>query len=276
MLKFDNPGDRVYIAAHRGACGGNIPCNTLLAYDIAVRQGADIIELDVSKSADGELFCFHPGMEPVMYSDPALISEIPADRAAERRLRNCDRTETRYAAPKLDEAFELLKGRCIIAIDKFWMNMAEIGKAVRAHGLESQVLCKLPADEAAIRRARGAAPGLALLPLAHGKDTVCLGLAEAYPEISGVEVIFAEETDPVASDAYISAAHRAGLALWCNSIIYDEKSVLAAGHSDDASLSEGPEKGWGWLCGKGFDIIQTDWTAELRRYLDAGIMAAEK
>ena len=54
----------ILIAAHRGTAGGNLPCNTLAAYEAALRQGADIVELDVSRSADGELFVFHPGMEP--------------------------------------------------------------------------------------------------------------------------------------------------------------------------------------------------------------------
>lgn len=54
---------RPLLAAHRGVAGGNIPCNTLVAYEIALRQGADIVELDVARSADGVLFVFHPGME---------------------------------------------------------------------------------------------------------------------------------------------------------------------------------------------------------------------
>ena len=43
-----------------GVCGGNIPGNTLEAFEAALAQGAGVIELDVSQSADGELFVFHP------------------------------------------------------------------------------------------------------------------------------------------------------------------------------------------------------------------------
>ena len=56
---------RPFIAAHRGVSGANIPCNTLLAQKIAINEGADVVEIDVTKSLDGEYFCFHPGMEPV-------------------------------------------------------------------------------------------------------------------------------------------------------------------------------------------------------------------
>jgi len=56
--------DHILLAAHRGVCGGNIPCNTLEAYQIALQQHADIVEIDVSITADKQLFVFHPGMEP--------------------------------------------------------------------------------------------------------------------------------------------------------------------------------------------------------------------
>ena len=53
----------VLVASHRGATGSNIPSNTLESYALALRQGADIVELDVTKSLDGELFAFHPYMD---------------------------------------------------------------------------------------------------------------------------------------------------------------------------------------------------------------------
>jgi glycerophosphoryl diester phosphodiesterase len=53
----------ILIVAHRGVSAGNIPCNTLPAYEIALKQGADVIEMDVDMSADGQLVVFHPGRE---------------------------------------------------------------------------------------------------------------------------------------------------------------------------------------------------------------------
>jgi glycerophosphoryl diester phosphodiesterase len=46
------------VIAHRGA-SAYAPENTLPAFDLAVRQGADMIELDVQRSADGALVVFH-------------------------------------------------------------------------------------------------------------------------------------------------------------------------------------------------------------------------
>ena len=44
--------------------------------------------------------------------------------------------------------------------------------------------------------------------------------------------------------------------------------MLAAGHSDDTSLTIDPDKGWGWLARKNFDFIQTDWPLMMRLYLE--------
>ena len=41
------------LAAHRGVAGGNIPCNSAQAFEIALLQGAAIVELDVERSQDG-------------------------------------------------------------------------------------------------------------------------------------------------------------------------------------------------------------------------------
>src|SRR5690625_6609337 len=46
------------IIAHRGA-SGNAPENTLAAFQLAVEEGADGIELDVHLSKDGELVVIH-------------------------------------------------------------------------------------------------------------------------------------------------------------------------------------------------------------------------
>ena len=58
MEKFDlltSAKQKILIVAHRGSAGGNIPCNTFASYEIALKQGADVIETDVEMSADGKL-----------------------------------------------------------------------------------------------------------------------------------------------------------------------------------------------------------------------------
>ena len=51
------------IAQHRGARCGNIIGNTLSAFKASLLLGADMFELDVSRSTDGTLYCFHDTTE---------------------------------------------------------------------------------------------------------------------------------------------------------------------------------------------------------------------
>ena len=49
-MKFDimaSAAEKILIAAHRGTSGGNIPCNTLASYEIALKQGADVLQVVV-------------------------------------------------------------------------------------------------------------------------------------------------------------------------------------------------------------------------------------
>ncbi len=50
--------DQVYNCAHRGA-SGHAPENTLAALKLAVALGADMAEIDVQQTADGQLVLFH-------------------------------------------------------------------------------------------------------------------------------------------------------------------------------------------------------------------------
>ena len=83
----------------------------------------------------------------------------------------------------------------------------------------------------------------------------------------GVEVLFTSDSDTVASDDFIEKVHRDNILVWVNSIIFDHKVQLAAGHSDDTALTVSEDEGWGFLADKGFDIIQTDWPGMLFDYL---------
>ena len=257
------------IAAHRGTAGGNIPCNTLPAYELALHDGADIIELDVARSADGVLLCFHPGKEHVMYADPTPISAMTGRQAQARLLRNQDLDETVYTAPLLDDAFEMLKNRCVVAVDKFWLAMPEISDCIRRHGMTEQVLCKIPGERRYYEACAQTAPDMPILPVLRGGDPFTGTAVERSIRQAGVEVLFAREDDALASCEYIDGIHRRGQLLWVNAIVYNRTDILSAGHTDDRAVAGDYDGGWGWLVDRGFDIIQTDFTAQLKQYLTA-------
>ena len=265
--KLPRRGKTPLLAAHRGVCGANIPCNTLAAYEIALRQGADIIELDVSKSSDGEFFAFHPGMEPVYLKCGKMISEMTAKEVREVPLLNQDEVPTHYRVPSLAEALAFLKDRAYINVDKFWTDVEGIAACIRRAGVEKQVIVKTFLDEESLSAVEKYAPDLNFMPLVRHKDTATDPLLKRNINLCGCEVLFDKDTDEVISDEYIAAMHKKGLFIWANAIVYDEKDVISAGHTDDVSLTGDPAAGWGFFLDKGVDVIQTDWPLMVRQYI---------
>ncbi len=260
--------ERILIAAHRGVSGGNIPCNTLAAYEIALRQGADIVEIDVSVTKDKQLYVFHPGMEPAHLRSATYLKDMTAEEIDALRFVNQDGVKTTDCVSRLDDVLELIKGRAYVNIDKFWTAMPEITECVRRHGMQNDVIIKTSADKNAFDMVEQIAPELPYMPIISETDTFTDDLLKRNINFIGAEVLFKTEDAETASPAYIQNMHGRGLLLWVNSIVYNYKAVLSAGHSDDASLTGDAYTGWGWLVDRGYDIIQTDWTLPAKLYLD--------
>ena len=264
---FEEGRARTLVAAHRGVSSANIPCNTLAAYGIALRQQADIVEIDVARSKDGHLYVFHPGMEPPHLHSKRYISDMTAAEVDELRYLNQDDCPTPYRVNTLDEALTLMKDRCYINVDKFWMYMPEIAERIRAHGMEKQVIVKTPSEPKYFDELERVAPDFAYIPMVKTEDRCTDELLRRNIKYAGAEVIFDSESDPVASPTYVRAMHEKGLLVWVNAIVYDWNAVISARHTDDGALCGNPDDHWGWLLDRGFDIIQTDWCAMLKDYM---------
>ena len=255
-----------FLAAHRGVCGVNVPCNTLLAYKIAVDQGADIIEIDVAKSKDGQLFVFHPGMEFAYLKTDKTVSEMTAEEVLSVPILNNDEEKTHYRIPKLSEVFALLKDKVYINVDKFWTDIEGISAEIRKAGVEKQVILKTSADEKYFDDIEKYASDMMYMPVVQRRDNITEKIKNRNINYIGVEVVFRDLEHESISENYIKSMHDRGLLVWANSIIYDEREVLSAGYTDDVSLEKGGDFGWGVLYKLGFDIIQTDWLLSAKLY----------
>lgn len=259
------------IAAHRGSAAGNIPCNSRAAFEAALFQGADIIELDVTKSRNGKLFCFHPMMESAHLCLPVLLPALSGKQISRLRYRNFDSAKTNEEILTLDDAFELLKGRCIINIDKFWTAPAPIANCVKRHGLEKQVIVKTPSAEKYFEALECLAPDLPFMPMVRETDNVSRLLLKRKLNFVGIEAIFKTEDAQVICEENIDFLHGNSLAVWGNAIVYNRRSVISAGHTDDVAVTGKADFGWGWFKEKGFDIVQTDWVCAMKNYFNERI-----
>ena len=255
-----------FLAAHRGVCGANVPCNSIAAYKIALDQGADVVEIDVSKSKDGEYFVFHPWMEP-QFLRSKYLWELTADEIKELRLLNQDGVVTSYGVPTLEEVLYLLKDKVYINVDKFWTDVEGISKIIRKCGVEKQVIVKTHIEEKSLDEVEKFAPDFMFVPMCWHEDNVTEKLKGRNINQIGIEILFDKDTDPCISDEYIAKMHSEKKLIWVNSIIYNEAEVINGGHSDDYSLHTSANGGWGWLIDKNVDFIQTDWLLMLKSYI---------
>ena len=264
---FEKAKENIIVVAHRGACGGNIPCNTLTAYEIALKQGADMIEVDVSRSRDGKLFIFHPGMEEDHFNKKMNFKRMKFEKIAKERYVNFDNSVTQFGVATFDDFLEQFKGRCFINIDKFWDNPELIYETIKRHNMIDQVLVKSSLSYKIIKTVEDFCPDVAFMPIVRDKHPYHKELMSRNINYIGAEVLFEKESSYMADPEFIDMMHRDGKLVWVNSIIYDYKEQLAGGHSDDTAFTVSEDYGWGWLADKGYDMIQTDWALMLINYL---------
>lgn len=259
---------RTLIAAHRGVSGGDIPGNTPEAFDTALCQGADMVELDVANTSDGELFVFHPGMEPVFLHSKRYLKEMTAEEARKLVYFNGDGAPTQKKLTTFDEMLEHLKDRCYINVDKYWDNVEAITRAIRRHGMETQIVVKSTPSEAITDWLEQNAPDINYMLMLSDEDRQSEAMLHRKLNYIGAETIFAREDCPIAGKEYAQWMREHGLIRWGNAIVFSYQAVLAAGHDDNISAPGRMDEGWGWLLDHGFNIIQTDWAMMLRHYME--------
>ncbi|MBQ8621132.1 MAG: glycerophosphodiester phosphodiesterase family protein [Oscillospiraceae bacterium] len=258
----------VLVAAHRGVAAGNIPCNSLPAFEAALYQGADMLETDLAPSGDGQLLVFHPHKEKSHLNKDIRLEEMTMEEISKLRFVNVDNDATDYGILTLDQFLETYKNRCFINLDHGWDHMAQMVEAVRRHKMEDQVLLKAPNKMKYVDMLEALAPEMMFMPIYKEKDEMTELLEHRNINFVGVELVFSSDDSYLASEEYIESHHAKGRVLWANPIIYYYKSQLTGGHSDDVAVVGDPENGWGWLMDKGFDILQTDWVMPLRHFIN--------
>lgn len=266
ILNYVN-NKKILLASHRGYNGGNIPCNSLEGYKIAAIYGADIIEVDVTASKDGELYMLHPGMEPHHFSQNISLPNSTKEEISKVMLANQDRVLTQYKIATFDEMLETLKPfNCLINVDKFWSNPALISKKIREHNMTDRIIVKSAISDTDIKTLEEVAGGMQFMAITWTTDAHEI-LKNSKLNYIGLEVLFNDDTAEVVSDEFISTLKKDGKILWGNSIVYNYKANISGVHTDDTALLGNPDLGWGWFAKKGFDIIQSDWCTELDLYL---------
>lgn len=256
----------VLIAAHRGTNGGNIVQNTLNACLNAYLHGADIVEVDIIMSTDGDFFTFHNGQEPLVLSTDRDIRTMSTGEIEDCRLHNSLRHQINQKVNRLDDVLEALKGKGMINIDRSWFYWSETIKALKRHQMFDQIIIKSPVKKELLEIMELEGGNLMYMPIVENQRDMTMVMAHKLNVIAA-EVILPTAEAAAGCRGFLEDLHRNKILAWINAIKLDDRNVLSGGYDDDMAILEGCDRGWGRLLDMGFDIIQTDWPMLLRNYV---------
>jgi len=194
------------VIAHRGA-SGTLPENTLPAYELAVSQGADMIEIDLHRTRDGETVVTHDedlarlgGRGEVAEADVAEIRALDAGGGA--------------AVPTLDEVLDAFGGRVPFNLELKRgrrrryddLETAALAAVERRGLLESTLFSSF--DDATLAELGSQSP--------EARIALLLSARSASRPIERALALGAEAVNPslfVVTPELIEAAHQVGLAV---------------------------------------------------------------
>src|SRR5262245_43741429 len=122
------------VIAHRGASATE-PENTLRAFDLAIKQGAQMIEVDLHLSADNRVVVIH---DPVLDHTTNRTGRVDQMTLAEIKEADAGKGER---IPTLEETFDLTLGRVRLYLEiKDPCAANETLRLIRARGCQSDVM----------------------------------------------------------------------------------------------------------------------------------------
>lgn len=247
----------VFVALHQGDHERHRG-NSLESIAGSIEMGADIVEIDVRKTADGRFVLSHD--QP---KEPAPTS-----------------------LPTFEEAIRLTRGKILVNIDKFDAAPVDILREVERLGVRDQVLVKLLHVEPSVVKNifgeswRHVESGeLLYMPVVQfcwgrhrrAAEILPILLAAEPRRMSMYEICIDKMADVGRIGEIRESAGRPRI--WMNAMWDD----LAAGHGEapPPRLAKGrprrpidPDACWGWILAQGATVIQTDNGRALLRYLD--------
>ncbi len=250
------PSRKILVHGHRGARALR-PENTLPAFEYAIAQGVDVLELDMAVTKDNVLVVSHdPLLHPPVCSGPVPEAVIHTLTLAQVREWDCGKVQnpafprqqtvpgTRM--PTLDQVFALApKGKFLFNIEtKSFPDRPELTPPpaefvrlvlaeVRKHHLESRVILQ-SFDFRTLHEMKKIAPEIALSALYSGDPKDFTAIAQE----AGAGIVSPEFH--LVTPQQVAASHAAGLQVvpWTADTAEDWDRLIAAGV--DAIITDDP------------------------------------
>ena len=265
---FDMEDTRVMVASHRGKFSSSVIENTSLAFSLAMAEGADMVEMDLARTQDGELVGHHDKTMARLFHRDEKISDFTWKELKELPLYNyvgeicVERLET------FGEILDGLKGKALFALDKCWDHWEQVYPMLAERGMVEQAIFKFYIEDEAACRFAQTHPDCLFTPMIKTVEALDqVDSLRRHASIPVLEIVPKTPEDGIFQPQVFQRLHDSGIKVWCNSLSLARRLVYGAGYDDLKSIRQGGGAGWGVLAQAGVDVIQTDWPYEVRQYL---------
>lgn len=260
--------ERILIVAHRGSAGGSVAVNTELAIRASFLQGADMVEIDVTASRDGEFYCFHDGYEPELLGIEPNLQTLTAAEIDQQSYLWVDRPGRKARVERLLPLLGHFRDTdALFNIDRSWWRWPNLLKALDGLYMAHQLVMKCPAwEEAALDRLRAFHVKFPFVPICANPEDVYRTVNDPELNTVGVELITHSREHPWFSASVIEEFHGLGVFCFVNTVTLPTGVPLFGGLDDELAISESPEAAFGPVLALGVDAVQTDWPAIWRDY----------
>ena len=274
LRELNNPkSNYVFVAAHR-ADWRNFPENSLEAIESAIQMGVDIVEIDVHRTADGELVVCHDRTINRTTNGKGKISELTLDYIRSCYLRAGHGAVTRYKMPTLAEALDLCKGRVMINLDKAINYYDQVMTMLVERNMTDQVVIKSskPAEEMKLFFSKHK-QNMLYMPVVNYRAKSWEKHKEIFEGYLSTDLPFiAFEMcwdGSLEGEAKIfKRVTKSGKRLWINTLWGSICGGKENGYFDDAAVGH-EDKIYGKILSYGTSMIQTDRPAMLIKYLES-------
>ena len=249
------------ILSHRGFWGGNVIENTRVACQLAYRAGADIAEVDVCRSSDGEYYLFHDGNEAKLLNKRANFSELDAATIDSINLLNSLGNSSGYKVEKLADFLSWLPVGKLVNIDRSWDYWEDDAfyHILSASQKSDQVLLKSPVKKAYLSQLNARYHGISYMPIITSQEEYDRVLNYPLIQMIGVEIVVSHQPSDLLNQNWLNVLAEKGLMIVANAEKLGESYALFNGLDDDVALANGFSTGWGQILASGANTIQTDW-----------------
>ena len=267
----DPKSDYVIVIAHRGDWR-HAPENSIPAIEGVIAMGADVVELDVQRTADGVLVMSHDGRVDRCTDGTGLIKEMTYEQLRKFHLKrdNGEVVDSLHILT-LREALMCTKDRICVNLDKGYNYYDQILELTEELGVTDQVLIKSWIDTKTADAVMARHPhNMLYMPVINLWDSASRDNADGYLK-GNVPIAFEvcmKTWDDGLFEAYSKWMLTMNSKVWVNTLW---PSISGGPLTDDASAWNGksnPDAVYGRPLKHGVSMIQTDNPAELVKYLE--------